>query len=91
MPRQRGRRTLPSYASHCCQTASLAHPLDPYPASGITILWAKKRTSGFATMANNRIGVNTPASPDRIKEKSPLQYDDASDAGVGARAGICIQ
>jgi hypothetical protein len=36
-------------------------------------------------MANNRIGVNTPASPDRIKEKSPLQYDDASDAGVGAK------
>jgi hypothetical protein len=86
LPRRRGRRTLPSYALHRCQTAILAHPPDPYPASGITIRWAKKRISGFATTANNRIRANTPASPDRIRENPPIHYDDASDAGVGAKS-----
>jgi hypothetical protein len=87
---RRDRRKLSSYASHRCQTATLAHPLDAHLASGIAALWAKKRTSGFAAISGNRVKANTLASPDRIREKSPLLYDLASDACV-AKSDLCLR
>jgi hypothetical protein len=86
LPMRRGRRKLLSYASHRRQTATPAHPLDAHGASGIVAVWAKNRTSGFATIFGHRVKVNTLASLDRLREKSPLAYDAASDAGVGAKS-----
>ena len=83
---RRSRRKLPSYASHRRQTATLAHPLDAHAASGIVAVRAQNCTSGFAAIVGHRVKANTLASLDRTREKSPLAYDDASDAGVGAKS-----
>lgn len=83
---RRSRRKLPSYASHRCQTATLAHTFDAHVASMVAVFWAKKRTSGSAAISNNRIRADTPASADRIREKLPLFYDGAADACVAAKS-----
>lgn len=87
MPMHRSRRKLSFYALYRRQTAIPAQPpLAAQIASLVATVWAQKRTSGSAAIFRNRIGANTLASPDRIREKLSLSYDAASDAGVAAKS-----
>jgi hypothetical protein len=49
-------------------------------------LYAEKRTSGSAPIRRNRLRENPRLSDDGIRGNPPLRYDDASDAGVGAKS-----
>jgi hypothetical protein len=55
-----------------------------------TAVYAEKRTSGFDAIRDNRTKENPRLSDDGIRGKSLLDYDDASDAGVGAGEGATI-
>jgi hypothetical protein len=78
-----------SHASCRRHITTFAHPtLDANITSVVATIGAKKRTSGFAAIANSCVRANMPATPDRIREKSPLLYDVASDAGVAAKSEL---
>src|ERR1700722_1622332 len=47
----------------------------------------KKRTSGSAAIRSHRVRKKSRLSDDGIRGNPPLRYDDASDAGVGAKSG----
>ena len=49
-------------------------------------LYAEKRTEGFDTIRSNPLRENPRLSDDGIRGNPPLHYDDASDAGVGAKS-----
>jgi hypothetical protein len=55
--------------------------------TGDTALYAEKRTSGFDAIRCNCLRENPRLRDDGTRGKSPLRYDVASDAGVGAKSG----